>query len=83
MKSDLAITTGRHNLKIGIDLKQTRLLENFGFGITDPTFNPVCLDSNGDAGGAAHADRSRAVRAAARAVSANPNLLARACCRSI
>jgi Carboxypeptidase regulatory-like domain len=51
VKSDLALTTGPHDLKIGIDMKQTRLLENFGFGITDPSFNPVCLDSSGDPAG--------------------------------
>jgi len=47
LKADLATTTGRHNVKYGVDLKQTRLLENFGFGITDPTFNSPCLDSSG------------------------------------
>jgi len=46
-KADLATTTGRHNLKYGVDLKQTRLLENFSFGITDPTFNSPCIDSGG------------------------------------
>jgi hypothetical protein len=51
VKSDLSITSGRHNLKLGIDLKQTRLLENFGFGITDPNFNPVCLDAGGNPAG--------------------------------
>jgi hypothetical protein len=51
VKSDLAITAGAHDLKFGIDLKQTRLAENFGFGITDPAFNPVCLDNNGDPAG--------------------------------
>jgi hypothetical protein len=51
VKSDLSIAAGRHDLKIGIDLKQTRLAENFGFGITDFGFNPVCLDENGDAAG--------------------------------
>src|SRR5205085_9903652 len=40
-------TTGRHNLKYGVDLKQTRLLENFSFGITDPTFNSPCIDAQG------------------------------------
>lgn len=49
VRSDLAISQGRHNVKIGIDLKQTRLAEQFGFGITDPTFNPVCHDLNGNA----------------------------------
>jgi len=28
-------------------LKQTRLLENFGFGVTDPALNDPCIDSNG------------------------------------
>jgi outer membrane receptor for Fe3+-dicitrate len=51
VKSDLSISKGAHDLKIGIDMKQTRLAENFGFGITDETFNPVCLDKNGDAAG--------------------------------
>ena len=41
VKSDLSVTAGRHVLKIGIDTKQTRLMENFGFGITDPNFNLV------------------------------------------
>ncbi len=51
VKSDLALTAGRHSVKFGIDLKQTRLLENFGFGITDFAFNPVCVDADGNAAG--------------------------------
>src|SRR5450432_3316197 len=51
VRSDLALTAGRHSIKIGLDLKQTRLLENFGFGITDFTFNPVCFDQDGNAAG--------------------------------
>jgi Carboxypeptidase regulatory-like domain len=54
VKSDLALSSGRHDLKIGVDMKQTRLLENFGFGITDPSFNPVCVDNNGDPAGPAN-----------------------------
>src|ERR1700680_2556943 len=38
-KVDVSTTKGRHNLKYGLDVKQTRLLENFGFGVTDPGFN--------------------------------------------
>ncbi len=49
VKSDLAINQGHHNIKIGIDLKQTRLVEEFAFGITDPTYNPPCLDGSGGA----------------------------------
>jgi hypothetical protein len=51
VKSDLAWTSGKHSVKFGVDLKQTRLLENFGFGITDDTFNPVCVDASGSAAG--------------------------------
>src|SRR5437016_1182644 len=51
VKSDVAVSKGRHDLKIGIDLKQTRLQENFGFGVTDETFNPVCLDKSGNPAG--------------------------------
>jgi hypothetical protein len=51
VKSDVAISTGRHELKAGIDLKQTRLRENFGFGITDPAFNPICVDGEGNPAG--------------------------------
>jgi hypothetical protein len=47
VKADVATTKGRHNLKFGFDGKQTRLLENFGFGITDPGFNSPCIDSTG------------------------------------
>ncbi len=48
VKADVSSTLGRHNIKYGIDMKQTRLLENFGFGITDPTFNSPCLTATGD-----------------------------------
>jgi outer membrane receptor for Fe3+-dicitrate len=51
VRSDLAVNSGRHNWKIGIDLKQTRLLENFGFGVTDPAFNSVCVDPDGNSAG--------------------------------
>ncbi len=48
VKADLAYSNGRHNLKIGTQLMQTRLDENFSFGITDPTYNAVCVNDNGD-----------------------------------
>jgi hypothetical protein len=49
VKADISTVKGRHNLKFGLDLKQTRLLENFGLGITDAAFNSPCIDSNGSA----------------------------------
>jgi hypothetical protein len=53
VKSDVSMNLGHHSLKFGVDLKQSRLLENFGFGITDFNFNPVCLDADGNAAGSA------------------------------
>jgi hypothetical protein len=47
VKADISTLQGKHNLKYGIDVKQTRLLENFNFGITDPTFNSPCINGDG------------------------------------
>jgi hypothetical protein len=47
-KADVSYASGRHNLKVGTQLMQTRLHENFSFGVTDPFFNAVCVDDNGD-----------------------------------
>ncbi len=49
LRSNLAINQGHHNIKLGIDFKQTRLSEEFAFGITDPTYNAPCFDSLGNA----------------------------------
>jgi hypothetical protein len=46
-KADVAATIGKNTLKYGVDLKQTRLLENFQFGVTDPTFNSPCISASG------------------------------------
>jgi hypothetical protein len=48
IKADLAYVRGVHNLKVGTQIMQTRLGENFNLGITNPLFNPVCLDSAGN-----------------------------------
>ena len=45
---DLSYANGIHNIKVGTQLMQTKLNENFGLGITDPAFNPVCLTSAGN-----------------------------------
>ncbi len=44
---DLSYASGVHNIKVGTQLMQTRLDENFGFGLTNPDFNPVCLTGAG------------------------------------
>ena len=38
IRADISMVKGRHNLKVGTELKQTRLFEDFAMGITDPTF---------------------------------------------
>jgi hypothetical protein len=47
-KGDLAYVRGKHNVRFGAQLMQTRLAEAFQLGITDPAFNPVCLTASGD-----------------------------------
>jgi hypothetical protein len=46
---NLAYANSIHNVKIGTELRQTRLAENFALGITDPAFNAACLTPGGDA----------------------------------
>ena len=46
---DLSYSNGVHNIKVGTQLMQTKLNENFGLAITNPAFNPVCLTSAGAA----------------------------------
>ncbi len=38
VKADLSVTHGRHNFKFGTQLQQTRLLENFSLGVTNPAY---------------------------------------------
>jgi hypothetical protein len=49
VKADVSTIHGRHNLKFGTQEQQTRLDETFSLGVTDPNFNPVCLNSSGSA----------------------------------
>ncbi len=48
-RADFSYAKGIHNLKIGTELMQDRLVENFDLGLTDPAFNPICLTSGGGA----------------------------------
>ena len=47
VKSDLAIRNGRHNIKTGVQISFTPLREQFRLGLTDPTYNPVCMTADG------------------------------------
>jgi len=46
--ADLTYQHGIHTIKLGTRLQQTRLLENFQLGVTNPAYNPVCLDAEGN-----------------------------------
>lgn len=48
-RADLSYSKGIHNAKVGVQYRYSALTEDFNIGIIDPTFNPVCLDSNGNA----------------------------------
>jgi len=49
VKADFSYVHGRrHNVKIGAQITHTVLTERFDLGLTDPTFNPVCLDAAGN-----------------------------------
>jgi len=48
VRGDVSYVKGHHNVKIGGQVMQTHLQENFALGITDFTFNPVCLNRTGD-----------------------------------
>jgi hypothetical protein len=47
ISGSLSYVHGKHNLKVGTRIQQTRLDEKFSLGITDPSQNPVCVDANG------------------------------------
>jgi hypothetical protein len=73
LKTDLNYLHGRHNAKFGAQITHTFLTERFSLGLTDPTFNPVCLDADGDpALNPALTDPDRCQRAG---FQANPDLL--------
>jgi hypothetical protein len=48
LKGDISYVKGMHNLKVGVQIMQTRLREDFGLGVTDPLFNAVCVDAEGN-----------------------------------
>lgn len=47
MKTDFSYVKGKHNIKVGFQFQHTFLSENFQTGLTDPTFNAVCLNALG------------------------------------
>ncbi len=72
IRADVSSVAGKHNLKIGTELKQTRLFEDFAMGITDFTFNPICVNAGGGAAGPAAL--TNPTGCAPLGLTANPNL---------
>jgi len=48
LKADISYVHRHHNVKVGVQTMQTRLKENFTLGLTDPLFNAVCVDGDGN-----------------------------------
>jgi hypothetical protein len=48
-QASISYNHGIHNIKAGVQWYDDILTEQDTFGIVDPTFNPVCLNSNGSA----------------------------------
>ncbi len=46
-KADISRVQGKQEFKAGIQVQQTRLIEKFTLGVTDPLFNAPCVDSTG------------------------------------
>jgi len=46
-RADISYTHGRHVAKAGIQVQVTPLSEEFGTGLTDPSFNSPCVNSSG------------------------------------
>jgi Carboxypeptidase regulatory-like domain len=47
VRADVSYVSGRHNVKVGTQLMQTRLNENFNLGIADPSVLPPGLTGGG------------------------------------
>jgi hypothetical protein len=72
VKADVAYVKGIHNLKVGTQVSRTHLDETFNLGVTDPAFNPVCLDAQSNPVTAPGITNPNACAAAG--FQANPNL---------
>ena len=47
LRANVSYVKGIHNLKAGVTFSDTILSEQDSIGIVDPTFNAVCLNSDG------------------------------------
>ena len=47
VKAAISYVRGGNDLKVGVQVMQTRLRETFSLGLTDPMFNAVCANADG------------------------------------
>ncbi len=59
VKADLAFTHGHHDIKVGTQIQQTRLLENFQFAITRPELQSGLPGQRGKSAAVAGRNQSR------------------------
>ncbi len=48
-RDNVNLVHGKHTINIGVEVQQTRLDERFNMGVTNPYFNPVCLNGTDEA----------------------------------
>lgn len=72
LRSELTYFRGRHNAIAGLEFKHTFLAEQFATGLTDPTYNSPCLNSDGTPSPKALTDPSQCAGAG---LSVNPAFL--------
>ncbi len=74
-RSDLSYVHGIHNLTAGVEYSHYSLLEQFNVGLTDPTFNAVCLNPDGSPSSNASVTDPNSCGSLGSGFSANPNFL--------
>jgi hypothetical protein len=75
IRSDVSYTAGIHNFKAGSLFQHTFLDENLQLGITDPTFNAICLNPDGSPDAGPTAANPAGCAALGAGFTANPGFL--------
>ena len=72
VKADISHVQGKQEIKAGVQIQQTRLMEKFTLGVTDPLYNAPCVDSSG----ACAVESARRHQSRLRALRSNPTFTA-------
>jgi hypothetical protein len=74
IKADVSHVFKKQEVKVGLEIQQTRLEERFTLGVTDPLYNAICVNSSGDALDLPSVTSTSECAAAGAGDSPNPNL---------